>query len=53
LSELISDIDGTIYPSLKLEMQDEVEEYRQEYNEEIFRSELADRLAQQDAIKLA
>lgn len=53
LSDLVSEIDSTIYPSLKLEMQDEVEEYRQEYNEEIFRSELIDRLAQQDVVKLA
>lgn len=52
LSDLVSDIDGTIYPSLKLEMQDESDDYRQEYNEEIFRSELADRLAQQDVVKL-
>jgi|GEM_PF-5651035 len=34
-------------------MQDEAEDYRQEYNEKIFWSELADRLAQQDVVKLA
>ena len=53
LSNLVTEIDGVTYPSQELEMQDEAEDYRQEYNEKIFWSELADRLAQQDVVKLA